>query len=83
MVALCKGYLWVLGVLQSLCVITALWAASFLFADAGIDCCLSLAATKFAVPISHLVALCHYVLRGAIICVIIPLGCNQRSLGSQ
>ena len=80
MIALCKG--WLPGPL-GLCNITTLWAASLMFADARTDCCLPLASTELAMPFGHLKALCHQFLRGDIILLIIPLSCNQGSLGSQ
>ena len=40
-------------------------------------------ATDIAEPTDRLVALCHHAVRCTIICFIVPLSCNQGSLGSQ
>ena len=78
--AFCKG--WVLG-LFALCLITALRAASFLFADPMTRWCIPLVATDITPPTNSLIALCHHTVRCTIICLIVPLSCNQGLLGSQ
>ena len=78
---LCKG--WVLGVLLGFSSACTLWAASFSFADPGINCCIPLVTTGITEPINRLIALCHHTVRCAVIFCIVPLSCNQRSLGSQ
>ena len=63
-------------------IVNALLAAS-LSADPHIGCCLPLVPTVLAVPCKHVTILRHHIVRCTVICVIVPLSCNQGSLGSQ
>ena len=80
-VAPCKG--WVTDPGFSPCILGAVRAASFLFADPMIGCCTPLVATRITEPANTLTALCHHTVRCALVCPKVPLSCNQRSLGSQ
>ena len=78
--ALCQG--WVLSPF-ALGLVTALWAATLHFADPRIGCCTPLMATDITQPTNRLTALCHHTVRCTIICLTVPLSCNQGILGSQ
>ena len=77
----CKG--WVLDSLLSLCMVSAFWAASFFLADPGINCCAPLVGASITAPPNNLIALCNYIIRGALVCFIVPLSRHPGSLGGQ
>ena len=76
----CKG--WMLLLLLAICNLSTFWAATE-FADPRIRCCNPTVATGITEPTNRLVALCHHTVRGTVVDFIVPLSCNQRSLGSQ
>ena len=82
LLAICKG--WLLDLLPAgfVC-ISALWAASFVFADPLIGCLTPLVATGITEPSNRLIAVCHHTVRCTIIYFIVPLSCHQGSIGSQ
>ena len=82
LLTLCKGGMLDLLPADFVC-IGALRAASFLFADPVVGTCTPLVATGITEPTNRLIALCHHTVRCAIICLIVPLGRDQRSLGGQ
>ncbi|KAL3147882.1 hypothetical protein ABBQ32_002603 [Trebouxia sp. C0010 RCD-2024] len=78
--ALCKG--WLLSLLGS-CHFATVRTASLFLTDPVTRCCTPFAATHITEPSNQLSALCHHTVRCAIIHLITPLRCHQRSLGSQ
>ena len=74
---------WTLGLLVlGLCIFYALRAAGCFFADPGIKSCIPFVAADITVPANDLLALWHYTIWSAIIRFVVPLSCNQGSLGS-
>ena len=78
---LCNG--WVCDPLCDPCTFSALRTASSAFADSSGDFGTPLVATDITVPNSRLVAVCHHAFRSTRICLVVPLSCHHRVLGSQ